>query len=157
MKALLHRFGDTPFGTFGYLDLVGEDGVLVRRFPVAEDDWKDNAPAESCIPAATYTCVPSVFHKMADLPTYEITGVPGGRSRILFHPGNTEEDTKGCILIGFDFGALTVDDEDQAGPAKRVKWGVTESRAAFAEFMRLLKGVTAFQLEVRWSPPGAWR
>lgn len=157
MKVRLLRFADTPFGVFGVLDLFSPAGDLVARLMTAEDDWKDNEPAESCIPAGVYTCLPSVFHKLNDLPTFEITKVPGGRSRILFHPGNTEEDSKGCILIGQDFGALVVADEDAPGTPKRAKWAITNSKAGFAEFMRLLAGVKSFELTIAWAKPGEWR
>ena len=57
----------------------------------------------SCIPEGTYSC------KRVNSPrygnTFEITNVPG-RSHILLHPGNVEEDTHGCVILGKHFGFL---------------------------------------------------
>lgn len=155
MKALLQRIADTPFGVFGWLDLVDDAGGRLARFAVGEDDWLANAPHLSCIPAGDYVCVATERVRTGE-PTYEITGVPG-RSRILFHAGNTEEDTEGCILIGRAFGAREVPDEDAAGHPVRLKWDVTDSRAAFAQFLVHLEGTTTFPLDVRWAAPGSWR
>ena len=155
MKALLQRIADSPFGVFAYLDLRADDGALLGRFCTAEDDWLDNRPQVSCIPAGLYVCRATVHHKTGE-PTFEITGVPG-RSRILFHAGNTEEDSMGCVLLGTDFGCKTVRDEDAAGAPARVKWSVTGSVAAFARFMATLAGVPQFDLQVVWAEPGAWR
>ena len=157
MKALLQRFADTPFGVFSYLDLWDDADVWLARFAAAEDDWLDNAPRISCIPAGTYLCVRSVWHGGGDVETFEITGVPG-RDRILFHWMNTEEDVEGCVGIGFSFGALTVADEDAPGHPQTLKWGLAApTRKAFARFMGYLTGVQRFSLEIRWAAPGSWR
>ena len=154
MKATLYRFADTPFGTFGYLDL--EDGAsgVVERFAIAEDDWLDNALAISCIPAGSYVCRRRQSPKFGD--TFRIENVPG-RSQILFHAGNTEEDTMGCLLVGSAFGALTVEDEDDPQHRPTLKWAVTGSRPAFARFRARLAGIQEFPLQILWAPPGLWR
>jgi hypothetical protein len=151
MNATLLRNADTAFGCFGYLRLDGVAGPWCT----AEDDWLNNKPNISSIPPGTYTCRRTIYYKHG-IPTFEITGVPG-RSRILFHPGNTEEDVEGCVLLGMDFGAMTVKDEDHATRRERIKWSVVRSKEAFAEFMAALKGVDSFTLTVKWSEPGAWR
>lgn len=156
MRVLLLRFADTPFGVFGRL-IIEREGAPTVRLWTLEDDWLDNKAGESAIPAGRYKCVESVWHGGGEVPTFEITGVPGGRSRILFHYGNTEEDVKGCVVVGLDLAALTVGDEDAPGAPKRSKWGIVESRAAFAEFRRALAGVKEFEFEVVWAQPGAWR
>lgn len=155
MKAVLQRIADTPFGVFGVLDLVDDAGGRRARFYSGEDDWLANAPHLSCIPAGFYTCVATERVRTGE-PTYEITGVLG-RSRILFHAGNTEEDTEGCVLVGQEFGARQIADEDAPDRPVRLKWAVTNSRAAFAEFLVQLEGVPTFPLAVVWAPPGSWR
>lgn len=157
MRAILHRFADSPFGVFSYLDVLTDDGQQrVLRLCAAEDDWLDNRPGVSAIPAGQYLCRRSAWRKTGT-PTFEITGVRN-RSRILFHWGNTEEDVEGCVLLGSDFGALVVQDEDALPDApKRTKWAVTGSKAAFEQFMAVLAGVETFPLYVRWAQPGAWR
>jgi hypothetical protein len=155
VNALLQRFADTPFGTFGFLDLGTVGGAGPERFCTGEDDWFENAPHVSCIPAGRYHCARSAYHGGRGT-TFEVMGVPR-RSRILFHGGATEEDTRGCILLGLDFGAFSVADEDAPGRPMRVKWGVTDSATAFRRFLERLEGVEAFLLEIVWAPPGTWR
>ena len=85
-------------GTCGAMSL---DGV---PFSVTlEDYWRFNKPNVSCIPAGQYLC--KRYHSKKYPNTFEVTGVEG-RSKILFHSGNTEKDTKGCILIGSRYGLL---------------------------------------------------
>jgi hypothetical protein len=152
-RAELLRFADTPFGVFGWLDLFDEAEKRVARFPVAEDDWLHNEPGKSAILAGRYLCRRVVSPSKGE--TFEISGVPG-RSHILFHEGNTEENTEGCVLLGTAFGALPVKDEDDPNHPQVLKWGVTSSKAARARFMTLLEGVDSFPVTIRWSI-GDWR
>ncbi len=59
---------------------------------------------------------------------YRIENVPE-RSEILFHAGNTAEDTHGCVLVGMQYGKL------DGNPA------VLASRSAFNQFMDKMAGV----------------
>jgi hypothetical protein len=80
-----------------------------------------------------YTC------KQVESPhfgaAYEVTDVPG-RTHILFHAGNTDADTRGCILLGEEFSML----EDK--PA------IGSSRKAVAALLARLGGVASFELEI---------
>ena len=58
------------------------------------------------IPTGQYICKPIESPKFGG--TFQVQDVPG-RSNILFHPGNTVEDTAGCVLIGESFGKLRSD------------------------------------------------
>lgn len=80
--------------------------------------WWHNLARHSCIPTGTYEViyVPSARYRRC-MP--RLVEVPG-RYGILIHPGNTEHDTEGCILVGTGRAA----DET-----------VTNSRAAFEEFV----------------------
>lgn len=61
------------------------------------------------------------FHGAKYADTFEIC-VPG-HTAVLFHPGNTEDDSKGCVLLGSEVGSLS---------GKRA---ITESVKAFENFM----------------------
>lgn len=130
------RSGD---GTFGHLVLPSG-----RVLFTCEEEWHDNSNGISCIPAGTYTCDRTIYYKH-DFPTFEVTGVPH-RSRILFHPGNTEEDTQGCILLGMRLDELVVVDEDTH--QRKAKQAVISSQVAFRRFMGELAGVNRFTLTI---------
>jgi len=155
MKARLLRFADTPDGVFGVLDLFDQREERVLRLFTLEDDWLGNVASISSIPAGSYICKRDVWHKTG-VVVFQITSVPG-RDRILIHYGNTEEDVKGCVVVGLDRGAIAVKDEDRAGNPTRLKWAVIESRKAFDAWMTALQGVDTFDLEIRWAHPSEWR
>jgi hypothetical protein len=131
MKFLLRRFAESADGTFGHLRMHSFD------LCTCEEEDRNNERGESRIPAGTYTCRRSVYYRHGH-ETFEVTGVQN-RSRILFHPGNTEEDSDGCILPGMDFGMVSVVDEETG--ERRKKLGVVQSRDAFWLFMQALDGV----------------
>lgn len=141
----LVRSDPNPDGTFGLLH-VGTSLL----FHTMEDDWADNVRGQSCIPAGTYTLVRTTFHKH-DLPTFEVTGVPG-RSRILIHPGNTEEDVEGCIALGLRRGFVTVKADEDSGEKDRRKHAVLESKPAFQTFMAAMDGQDHIPIVVKWAP-----
>jgi hypothetical protein len=142
---ILTRDEDTEDGVFGTL-LLPDGSALCTM----EDDWRGNAPRESCIVAGTYLLHRTIYHKHG-YETFEVTGVPG-RSRILIHPANTEEDVEGCIGLGTRRGMLRVADEDTPGHPLRWKRAVVNSRAAFDQFMALLDGSDEAVLQVLWAP-----
>ena len=86
------------------------------------------------IPPGDHKCRSTTFFKKG-YPTYEVA-VPGHK-RVLFHIGNLEEDSTGCILVGLEFGAV------------EGKWGVLLSRLGFREFMKRAAGCAEFLLRVR--------
>lgn len=155
VTATLYRMADCEFGVFGHLTLTDASGTRLGWWCTAEDDWLDNAPGKSCIPAGRYVCQRTIYHKH-HVPAFEITGVPN-RSRILIHAGNTEEDVEGCVLLGKAFGAVPVQDEDDPTQPTTLKWAVTQSKLAVAEFMGCLVGVQSFPLDIVWAAPGSWR
>lgn len=85
------------------------------------------------LPPGTYICVRGIHSLLAhpQFETFEITGVPG-HSGILFHRGNDENDSEGCVLQGM----------------ARQGDLIIQSRDAFAKFMNAQEGVMEFQLLV---------
>jgi hypothetical protein len=94
------------------------------------------------IPPGRYRCVRGAHsldgvHKF---DTFEITGVEG-HTGLLFHPGNTELDSKGCVCLGTTFGELQV--------GGQLLDAVLGSRDAFGIFMTLQMPVDEFWLTVQ--------
>lgn len=128
---VLTRVPSSKFGTFGMLrvDSVPFAVTLERR-------WENNRPSVngipgSCIPLGKYTCKRVKSPKFGD--TFEVTGVPN-RSKILFHKGNLDDDSHGCILVGEQFALV------------KNEPGIIASAAGFEEFLAIQKGVKSFQL-----------
>jgi hypothetical protein len=133
MAIILERFAYAPAGTFGRLFLPSGKVLFT-----VEDRDNNNAQGDSCIPEGEYLCVPTTYHK-GGYETHEITGVPG-RSRILFHTGNTSGDVSGCVAVGNGLGSL-------GG-----LWSVSQSRQAFEAYIAETKG-QKFTLQVRFYQP----
>lgn len=76
------------------------------------------------------------LHNMTeDFSTFEVMNIPG-HDNILFHWGNYNKDSDGCILMG-----------DKAVEVSGVEM-VTSSKVTFAKFMASLEGVDEFILTV---------
>ena len=132
MKTLfLKRVSTFGHGTFGVL----LDGVVPFAVTL-EREWLDNRNNESCIPPGSYYC------KRVNSPrfgnTFEVTNVPG-RTHILFHKGNLDEHSRGCILVGEQFESLNGE------PA------VLRSGKGYGEFMDRLSGEDGFNLHIMWA------
>lgn len=126
MKLLLKRSDCTASGIFS--DLCSENGV--KLYSTLEHSY-DCKPK---IPNGTYKCVRGKhrLHGMTeDFETFEITGVEGHQG-LLFHWGNWNRDSDGCVLLG----------HTRSGDM------VTNSRVAFHDFMEGLKGLDSFTLTV---------
>lgn len=98
---------------------------------------KQNQRNISCIPEGVYVAERvlgvTTLGGTYISETFRLQDVPG-RSGILFHIGNTEKDTQGCILLGLKLGAL--------GGAP----GVSESKIAFEKFLTLTRDFDSFEL-----------
>lgn len=117
------------------------DGVFgtlaVDNFPVAvtlERPWLDNKTSVSCIPAGLYIAKRVVSPSHGDV--FEVTGVPG-RSHILLHAGNIDDDSEGCILLGESFSYW-----------RDGSCCILSSKDALKEFMQLMKGCNEFKLVI---------
>lgn len=132
---LLKRISYTEGGTFGVLlDVYKMASEYIPFALTCEREWLDNRPDVSCIPTGEYIC------KRVNSPrfgnTFEVMYV-NGRTSILFHSGNTEDDSKGCILVGEEFGVVNG------------KMAVLSSKRGFAEFLERVKAVDEFMLVIR--------
>lgn len=127
-------------------DEKGPDGVFgtFEKWQTVEEEWLGNRQKVSCIPAGTYRCK-RTWYKGGGYECFEVMMVPG-RSRILFHVANSEEDIEGCIGIGARRGHLERKDEDTGKLVK--KRAVLASKTAFAEFMEFFKDVDEWTLEI---------
>lgn len=126
----IKRVSTGPDGTFGVLLFGGIPfAVTVER------EWVNNQSNLSCIPEGAYTC------KRVNSPrfgnTFEVTGVEG-RSHILFHKGNVSNDSRGCIIVGEQFGIAN------GKPA------VLASGEGFKEFLSLVEHLDKFDLLIEW-------
>jgi hypothetical protein len=128
MRLTLLRVGQSERGTFGVLRYGQVPFALTL-----EEPWRNNDVGVSCIPPGLYTCTRVKSPKFGD--TFEVTQVPG-RTHILFHKGNTLDDTQGCILVAEEFSG-TFD-----------KPMIVSSQRGFSEFLALLEGQTEFELEL---------
>lgn len=143
-QLLLLRTHTTSDGVFGTLS-VGD-----LRLYTVEDDWKNNEPSESCIPAGTYKIVRTIYHK-GGYETFWITNVKG-RERILIHRANTEEDVKGCVGVGTRPGKFWVHDEDDPNHPMVEKEGVANSHIAHDQFMTHMQHIDEAELVIDWAP-----
>ena len=129
---ILKRIAQNKDGVFGVL--------IDNSTPFAvtcEPPWIDNKQDISCIPDGTYHCKRRPYHRRG-YEVFEIMDVPD-RTAILFHKGNTEDDTAGCILIGEQFESLNG------------KTAILHSGKGFREFMDRLAGIDEFTLIIAWA------
>jgi hypothetical protein len=116
--------------TFGVL--VRDDGIPFAL--TIERPWLDNQRSVSCIPTGTYTAKRHKSPRFGE--TFQLQDVPG-RSEILLHKGNIDDDSHGCILVGEQFNNVRNED------------GITASKEGFAEFMALQRGCDEFSLTIK--------
>lgn len=126
MNLTLTRKEYSGDGIFG--ELNGESGELIAA--TLEHSYE-------CRPklgAGTYLCRRGLHRLHPDakeFETFEVTEVPGHKG-ILFHRGNTEGDSAGCVLLGL----------------RRDGSMIVGSKLAFEAFMKLQAGVEEFRLLV---------
>lgn len=141
MKFILDRKDHGPDGVFGVL----YDGKHNQLFVTLEHAYLEDGKYTSKIPDGSYECNRGEhrLHNMTeDFTTFEITSIEG-HTNILFHVGNYNEDSEGCVLLGKGMG-------HKQGVNWKTSGGkmIVNSRVAFNEFMKMLDGVDSFQLEV---------
>lgn len=116
-------------GIFG--SLLKTDGMSIAETLEHSFDRK------AALPPGVYPCDRGM-HQLAHgepFETFEVMRVPG-HTGILFHCGNHNADSRGCILLG-DFLV-----QEETGDS------ISGSRAAFARFMKEVDGIQQFTLIV---------
>jgi hypothetical protein len=124
---------DGIFGTL-YDDSAGAVCVtLEHAYPSERGDGSYLPKLQNGV----YKCVRGThrLHDLVPFETFEIEGVPG-HDNILFHAGNLNDDSDGCVLVG---------EKIEQFPKA---WGITASRITFKKFMELLTNVNSFTLTV---------
>lgn len=112
----------------------GAFGVLLHdRVPFAVTLERTYDDGTIKIPPGVHKCQRSRYNK-GNYDTFEIE--IEGRSRILFHKGNTELHSEGCILVAESFAMF-------GG-----KPGIAMSGEGFSEFMRRVDNIDTFMLTV---------
>lgn len=128
----------TDFLSTGIFGLLSADHSAWQCFTLehAYQDFNQNPPEwVSKLPAGIYLCKRGM-HQLtgmkAPFETFEITNVPG-HSEILFHMGNFNDDSAGCVLLGGN---------------RQGDQSISHSIVTFNSFMNLLEGINAFELTV---------
>ncbi len=130
MNIILRRTEESAEGIFGAMtDELGNQVCVTLEH--AYDSGLGNGTFAPKIPAGTYTCRRRLSPHFG-FEVFEVLKVPNC-TFIEIHPGNTEKDSIGCILVG----------TTRQGDA------ITQSRVAFDKFMELQKGLDSFQLTVQ--------
>lgn len=133
----LIRVSDNGIATYGVL-LQGNTPFAVTL----ERPWRGNQRGISCILPAPgdapreYVCQRMKSPRFGE--TFQVMNVPG-RSEILFHKGNIDDDTHGCILVGEQFNPVLG------------KPGITASKDGFGELMNLLRITNSFVLTIGYA------
>lgn len=126
------------FGEDGVFGELSSDGTGSFFAITLEHAYPQRKKFKSKVPPGEYKCVRGIhkLHDGVEFETFEVIGVPGCTG-ILFHIGNYNEDSEGCILIGAAYG-------------NRANGGqmITSSKQKFVEFMAMQKDVNEFILKV---------
>lgn len=135
MDLILKRIAFRKDGIFS--NLLDDQGNVV--FATLEHAYRNKDGTYSPkIPDGTYQCIRGM-HRLEGMPddfeTFEITGIDG-HSNILFHIGNFNEDSEGCVLVG------------SAIKQSANYWIISNSRVAFTNFISLELGQDVFTLVV---------
>lgn len=136
MDLVLTRTRSREDGIFGILKANDLSFQCVTLEHAYEDVDKGFLPK---LQPGEYMCVrgPHRLHNMtSNFITFEITGVTG-HTNILFHWGNYNKDSEGCVLLG-----------DTIATSSNEEGMITSSRRTFSEFMKVQDGVAKFTLTV---------
>jgi hypothetical protein len=136
MSWLLTRTDYRADGIFG--ELFDDDSLFCVTLEHAYA--QDNGTYAPKLPAGHYTCVRGEhtlahWNKGGSFEAFEVMDVPG-HTGILFHVGNKNDDSDGCILI-----AKTV-------ITTMPQWIIQSSLVTFEKFMGQMEGINEFELDV---------
>lgn len=144
MDLTLTRTEYRPDGVFGVLSKT-ETGEQVAV--TLEHAYSKVAKYYTKVDQGVYTCVRgehTLHHDPTPFETFEIMDVLG-HSDILFHVGNYNEDSDGCVLLGY-----STYDQPHLDSEGDIKYKMlTGSRQTFGAFMQLQEGIDQFTLTVK--------
>jgi hypothetical protein len=130
MKAKIVRLEESEQGALGVLLLNNEIFCYTLQ--------PDRTDEHFYIPAGEYVC--RRFHGVKWPDTFEIirpaTNGIDGHKYLLFHSGNTENDTEGCIIQGTSVGRL------------KGSRAVLNSVVTFKQFMARMEGIESFPITI---------
>lgn len=133
----LIRVEQNIYGTFGTYKIDG------MAFCVTLEETQKAVTYDSRIPAGVFYCK-RVYSPLVERitkgrwkETFEITGIPG-RKYIRIHPGNTKDDTLGCVLIGENYDKL-----------RGISREIRNSGKTFDKFMLMMHDVNEFKISIK--------
>lgn len=112
---------------------------IAKTLEHAYDSGNGNGSYAPKLPSGVYKCVKGehrLAHMASTFETYEITNVPG-HTNILFHTGNYNNDSEGCVLLG-----------NSVITQANGELMLINSRSTFAKFISLEYGLDTFVLTV---------
>ena len=133
-KVTIVRVDSDDDGTSGIAVLPNGETMLTLEPQRYGNQNSNIRKGGSCIPEGQYTVVRRYSPKYKR-HTYHITDVPG-RKYILIHPGNNEDATLGCILLGLSVGKY------------KGKKGIMSSAKAVARFEEVMEN-KPFRLTIK--------
>ncbi len=138
MNLILNNSEFREDGIFGHLTDETGNRVCVTLQHAYDSGLGDGSYAPKLTPGV-YTCVRGQhkLHNMIPFETFKITGVVG-HDNILFHAGNFNKDSEGCVLVGLNI---------VTGPDGKEM--ITGSKVAFTKLMDLESGLNSYQLTVK--------
>jgi hypothetical protein len=135
MNCVLQR---KNYGLYGITGTLSDDSgneiavTLEHSFPQPDGSFVPK------VAPAIYSCARGI-HRLTNLhafETFEIENVPSFQgqpvSGILFHQGNYNKDSEGCVLLGISLGVGCI----------------LDSIPAFERFMKLQEGIESFLLTI---------
>lgn len=128
------------YGIFGELSFV--DQSPLRYAFTLEHAFAVGDKFLPIIPEGIYNCVRG-WHALKNgisFETFEVSGVEGHKG-LLFHAGNFNDDSHGCILLGRE-----IIDSSAGGKM------IGNSKVTFENFMRRLSDVDEFTFTVENAP-----
>jgi len=136
MIITLKRIAVTEHGTYGVLinGTSGDPFAVTLELPD-----RANAQNISSIPLGTYTARRIKSPKFGD--TFQVMDVPG-RSEILFHGGNYQVHTHGCILVAEKFKDINADG------VMDVSESIGIPNEGFLELLAILHAENEFSLDI---------
>lgn len=125
----MYRFWKSENSIVGIVKVPGLQPIFSLELP-----WRDNQVNISCIPADIYTCERSPSN-LSNLfkELFRICNVPGRKDIIFGHVGNSQLNTKGCILFGLFYSHADY---------------ITESKKAVDLWMNRMNGINTFNLKI---------